>query len=127
MTHLFGVPPFASIETGSGHGYQTPLIGFPDLRNRSLSVRSSSSSNPPARSGAIRKSQIEVASLASNTRMERNIRLYRQCGSSEPASALRFRPRSVTPADGSQRLQNARAVHQRDGHPSASKTATGSR
>lgn len=46
---------------------------------------------------------------------------------SESASALRFRPRSVTPADGSQSLQNACAVHQRDGHPSASKTATGSR
>jgi serine/threonine-protein kinase HipA len=45
----------------------------------------------------------------------------------ETASALRFRSRSVTPADGSQSLQNARAVHQRDGHPSASKTATGSR
>ena len=47
--------------------------------------------------------------------------------SSRSASALRYRPRSVTPADGSQSLQNARAVHQRDGHPSASKTATGSR
>jgi hypothetical protein len=32
-----------------------------------------------------------------------------------------------TLADGSQSLQNACAVHQRDGHPSASKTATGSR
>jgi hypothetical protein len=42
-------------------------------------------------------------------------------------SALPFRPCSVTPAVGSQSLQNARAVHQRDGHPSASKTATGSR
>src|SRR5712691_9291378 len=36
-------------------------------------------------------------------------------------------PVLVTPADGSQSLQNARAVHQRDGQPSASKTATGSR
>ena len=49
------------------------------------------------------------------------------CFSSTGTGSHKVGHRVSIPAALGHRLQNACAVHQRDGHPSASKTATGSR